>query len=62
MVQERKLFIREMLKKIENFTNANVITGGFPCQGFSLAGPREVKDKRNSLYQELKRSNFSSKS
>ena len=44
-----------MLKKIKNFGNANVITGGFPCQGFSLAGPREVEDKRNSLYRELKR-------
>ena len=43
------------VEKIESFGNANVITGGFPCQGFSLAGPRTVEDKRNVLYRELKR-------
>lgn len=31
--------------------NADVITGGFPCQGFSLAGPRKIDDKRNALYK-----------
>ena len=30
---------------------ADIITGGFPCQGFSLAGPRKIDDKRNSLYK-----------
>ena len=30
---------------------ADVVLGGFPCQGFSLAGPRKVDDKRNVLYQ-----------
>lgn len=30
---------------------ADVITGGFPCQGFSLAGPRKIDDKRNVLYK-----------
>lgn len=29
----------------------DVITGGFPCQGFSLAGPRKIDDKRNVLYR-----------
>ncbi len=31
--------------------NSDVITGGFPCQGFSLAGPRKIDDKRNTLYR-----------
>lgn len=35
----------------ENIPGADIITGGFPCQGFSLAGPRKLDDKRNSLYK-----------
>ncbi|MBU2529053.1 DNA cytosine methyltransferase [bacterium] len=35
--------------------NADVIIGGFPCQGFSLAGPRLVADERNYLYKEFVR-------
>ncbi len=27
------------------------IIGGFPCLGFSLAGPRKLDDKRNILYR-----------
>ncbi|MFI3306932.1 MAG: DNA cytosine methyltransferase [Mycoplasmatota bacterium] len=32
----------------------DVIVGGFPCQGFSMAGYRVVDDPRNSLYKEMK--------
>lgn len=28
----------------------DVLVGGPPCQGFSIAGPRNMDDKRNSLY------------
>ena len=28
----------------------DVIIGGPPCQGFSVAGPRDMNDKRNTLY------------
>ena len=31
----------------------SVVAGGFPCQGFSMAGNRIVDDPRNSLYKEL---------
>jgi len=34
-----------------NIPEATVITGGFPCQGFSLAGPRKIDDNRNILYR-----------
>ena len=28
----------------------DVLVGGPPCQGFSVAGPRDMNDKRNMLY------------
>lgn len=31
----------------------HLIAGGFPCQGFSMAGNRVVNDERNSLYLEM---------
>lgn len=31
----------------------NILAGGFPCQGFSMAGNRVVDDPRNALYKEL---------
>lgn len=35
----------------DTIPSSDVITGGFPCQGFSLAGPRKIDDKRNTLYK-----------
>ena len=33
----------------------DVVLGGFPCQGFSLAGPRQIDDSRNVLYRHFVR-------
>lgn len=35
----------------KDIPNADVILGGFPCQGFSLSGPRKIDDSRNVLYK-----------
>ena len=45
----------EKLKEIIGDEPIHVITGGFPCQGFSVAGYRNPNDKRNVLYQEVVR-------
>ncbi|MDR7855006.1 DNA cytosine methyltransferase [Tissierella sp.] len=43
-------------EKIENIDfstipESDAIFGGFPCQGFSLSGPRKIDDSRNTLYK-----------
>lgn len=35
---------------IDKNIKLDVLVGGPPCQGFSIAGPRDMNDKRNSLY------------
>lgn len=42
-----KLDLHKVLPGVE----VDVVLGGFPCQGFSLAGPRQVDDSRNVLYR-----------
>jgi len=47
------IIVNEDIKKIDidSIPDADIILGGFPCQGFSLAGPRKVDDSRNLLYR-----------
>ncbi len=43
---------QELYDSVKN-KHIHLIAGGFPCQGFSMAGHRVVTDPRNSLYLEM---------
>ena len=51
--EEKKKEFYDTVKAKLNGRNLNVVAGGFPCQGFSMAGNRITDDPRNSLYKEL---------
>lgn len=52
-LQENKdLFYNTVMEQL-NGRHLNIVAGGFPCQGFSMAGNRIVDDPRNSLYKEM---------
>ncbi|MDL2301973.1 DNA cytosine methyltransferase [Lachnospiraceae bacterium OttesenSCG-928-D06] len=47
-----KVFCGDISKvDINEIPSSDIILGGFPCQGFSLSGPRKIDDSRNSLYK-----------
>lgn len=50
--KNKKKFYDTVNKQL-NGRHLNIVAGGFPCQGFSMAGNRIVDDPRNSLYKEL---------
>lgn len=35
----------------DTIPNCDIASFGFPCQGFSLSGPRKIDDSRNTLYK-----------
>lgn len=37
--------------EVNSIPDSDIILGGFPCQGFSLSGPRKIDDSRNALYK-----------
>lgn len=45
----------EFHEAVKKIGQCDVVLGGFPCQGFSKAGPKRADDERNALYQEMKR-------
>jgi DNA (cytosine-5)-methyltransferase 1 len=48
----RSDFISELDKEVKSRT-VDIIVGGPPCQGFSLTGSRDEKDKRNLLFRAM---------
>lgn len=51
--QDITTFTKEKIKELHNVYNFDVIIGGPPCQGFSLAGRigrKQSKDERNDLF------------
>lgn len=50
----REQEVKEKLYASVEGKHIDLIVGGFPCQGFSMAGYRVVDDPRNSLYKEMK--------
>lgn len=45
--------VKNELYEIIGKQHIDLIVGGFPCQGFSMAGNRVIADSRNSLYLEM---------
>ena len=57
-VMKIDLFNHDNLKQITNYLDEknvkiDVLVGGPPCQGYSLAGPRNEQDDRNTLYEAM---------
>ena len=50
---ENKQKFYDTVRQRLNGRKLSLVAGGFPCQGFSMAGNRIVDDPRNSLYKEL---------
>ncbi len=47
--------IKEILKKKFNEDSVDIVTGGAPCESFSMAGKRLENDKRNDLFSNILR-------
>ncbi|BFN15184.1 DNA cytosine methyltransferase [Marinobacter sp. RI1] len=50
----RDVTTEEFHSDIRAVRRCDVVLGGFPCQGFSKAGPKRHNDERNTLYQEMR--------
>lgn len=52
MPEVKRAFLKTVREQLAG-APLDVLVGGFPCQGFSLAGYRVVQDERNNLYREM---------
>lgn len=50
---ETKQELYNIIKKELKGKQLNIVAGGFPCQGFSMSGKRDMNDPRNKLYLEV---------
>jgi len=55
---DRNVYLRDVSSEefhqdIGHLDYCDVVLGGFPCQGFSKAGPKSENDTRNMLYTEM---------
>lgn len=56
---DQRVYVRDVReeafrKDILSIGKTDVVLGGFPCQGFSKAGPKRADDTRNFLYLEMR--------
>lgn len=49
----RDVTTEQFHREIDEIGYCDVVLGGFPCQGFSKAGPKTESDPRNVLYREM---------
>lgn len=54
-IQLRDVTSSQFHDDLKHIGTADVVLGGFPCQGFSKAGPKRMGDARNALYLEMLR-------
>ncbi len=45
-----EIIVDHLRKKGIKENDLDILVGGPPCQGFSIAGPRDINDERNKLY------------
>lgn len=51
-LESTKEHLEDIVNKETNSNGVDIVFGGPPCQGFSMAGKRKITDPRNSLYKE----------